>query len=70
VVPLSKFGYKGSQSDRCLSFVQFGINKAGYVRSRYDAEIDKSKTSGSGSGGAVVYKPALSQTHFTITVPE
>jgi hypothetical protein len=29
-----------------------------------------SSTSGSGSSGSLVYEPALTQTHFTFTVPE
>jgi hypothetical protein len=70
VVPLSKFAYNSDASKVCLAYVQFGINRAGYTRSRYDAEINMSSTSGSGSSGSLVYEPALTQTHFTFNVPE
>ena len=69
-MPLSKFAYSATSSQVCLGYVQFGINRSGYTRSRYDAEINMSSTSGSGSSGTLVYEPALTQTHFQIIVPE
>jgi hypothetical protein len=59
VVPLTKFAYDGTQSNRCLSYVQFGMNLPGYSNDRYDAEINTASTSGSGSTGSLVYEPAL-----------
>ena len=59
VVPIEKFTNNANAALRCLPYVQFGINKAGYKSYRYDAEVDKAATA---TAGTVKYSPDLTST--------
>ena len=55
VVPKEKFA-KAASSSLCIAYVMFGINKPGYIRSRYDAER---------SSDGTAYNQSLTTLEFT-----
>ena len=57
VLPSTMFAKGTGASDRCISYVMFGINEPGYVSSRYDAEVNDALTN---------YNPTLGATASTV----
>jgi hypothetical protein len=69
VLPETAFAKGSGASDRCISYVMFGINEPGYVSSRYDAEVNTDLTDYNPSLGATKSAVQKFNAQFTIDVP-